>query len=118
MVGSIGFVVDASILLLLVYIYDFNILFSRVIAFFIAVLITWIINRNFTFSNNSSYKKGKEYIYYLIIQGMGALLNLLIFMLLIYSFKIFEENLILPLAIASIIVMFFNFFVIKIKIYT
>ena len=118
LVGSIGFIVDAIILLVLVHIFDQTIIFSRIIAFFLAVFVTWIINRNFTFLRNTSYKKGKEYIYYLTIQTIGAILNLIIFIVLIDFVELFKNYLILPLGIASILVMFFNYFMIKNKIYS
>lgn len=116
-VGGIGFLVDALILLILVHKLNMDINISRVFSFLFAVLVTWLLNRKFTFSLNSKYKKRKEYIYYMSIQTIGALLNYTIFISLVYSYKVFQEYLILPLAIASIIVMFFNFFMIRNKIY-
>ncbi|MFA9372519.1 MAG: GtrA family protein [Poseidonibacter sp.] len=116
-IGGIGFLVDASILLFLVHKLNMDINISRVFSFLFAVLVTWLLNRKFTFSLNSKYKKRKEYIYYMSIQTIGALLNYTIFISLVYSYKVFQEYLILPLAIASIIVMFFNFFMIRNKIY-
>ena len=116
-IGGIGFIVDASILLILVHKLNMDINISRVFSFLFAVLVTWLLNRKFTFSLNSKFKKTKEYIYYVSIQTLGALFNYTIFISLVYSYKLFEQYLILPLAIASIIVMFFNFFMIKKKIY-
>lgn len=116
-VGGIGFLVDALILLILVHKLNMDINISRVFSFLFAVLVTWLLNRKITFSLNSKYRKRKEYIYYMSIQTIGALLNYTIFISLVYSYKVFQEYLILPLAIASIIVMFFNFFMIRNKIY-
>jgi putative flippase GtrA len=112
-VGSIGFLVDALLLLIFVYKLNIDISISRIFSFFFAVLITWFLNRKFTFSQDSKFKKRKEYIYYFSIQSTGALLNYIIFIVLVYSSKIFEDYLILALALASIIVMFFNFFMVK-----
>jgi putative flippase GtrA len=116
-VGGIGFLVDALLLLIFVYKLNIDISISRIFSFFFAVLITWFLNRKFTFSQDSKFKKRKEYIYYVSIQSIGALLNYIIFIVLVYSSKIFEDYLILALALASIIVMFFNFFMVKKKIY-
>lgn len=112
-VGAVGFLVDASILLLCVHILSFSIEVSRLISFMIAVFVTWLINRSFTFFKSTIHTKKKEYFYYFTIQTLGAFLNYLIFIVLVYKFDIFENYLIFPLAIASVLVMFFNFFFIK-----
>lgn len=118
-IGTVGFIVDASVLLYLVHIENFSIIFSRIISFIIAVFATWILNRYFTFSNKTKdNSKSKEYIEYLSIQTIGAGLNFLIFIGLIYLFEPLKDILIIPLAIASIIAMFFNYFIIKNKLYT
>ena len=117
-VGTIGFIVDASILLYLVHIENFSIIFARTLSFIVAVFVTWILNRYFTFSQNTKKNtKSKEYIKYLSIQTAGIGINFLVFFSLIYTFNPLKEILIIPLAIASIVAMFFNFFIIKNKIY-
>lgn len=116
-VGSIGFIIDASVLLLLVEKFSFSIEYSRVFSFLIAVFVTWFLNRNFTFSKAQKFNKKGEYFLYLIIQSIGVLLNYLIFIALINYNVFFKEYLIISLAISSIIVMSFNFYMLKIKIY-
>lgn len=117
-VGTIGFIVDASVLLYLVHIENFSIVFARIISFIVAVFATWILNRYFTFSKSEKKDtKSKEYIKYLSIQTAGAGINFLVFFGLIYIFEALKDILIIPLAIASIAAMFFNFFFIKNKIY-
>ena len=79
-VGTIGFIVDASVLLYLVHIENFSIIFARTLSFIVAVFITWILNRYFTFSNKTKENsKSKEYIKYLSIQTIGAGLNFFIY---------------------------------------
>lgn len=117
-VGTIGFIVDASVLLYLVHIENFSIIFARTLSFIVAVFTTWILNRYFTFSKSEKKDtKSKEYIKYLSIQTAGAGINFLVFFGLIYIFEALKDILIIPLAIASIAAMFFNFFFIKNKIY-
>lgn len=115
-IGTIGFITDASVLLFFVNFLDFSIEVSRIFSFLVAVLVTWVLNRSFTFSSRK-YSKSKESTLYFVIQTLGAFLNYIIFLILVYSFPIFKEYLIIPLAIASIVVMFFNFFTIKNKVY-
>lgn len=116
-VGIVGFLVDAIILLVLVYIFLFDISLSRILSFLMAVFVTWLLNRNFTFNKKDKYSKKKEYSYYLTIQSVGALLNYIVFIILVKNFLFFEEYLIVPLAIASIIAMFFNFFALRKKVF-
>lgn len=117
-VGSIGFIVDALVLLFLVHVEHWDIVYARINSFLIAVFITWILNRYFTFSTKTvQINKPKEYLYYLTIQSIGAGINFGIFMLLINFFSFLKSWLIIPLAIGSIVAMFFNFFMIKRNVY-
>jgi len=112
-IGTIGFGVDAFILMIGVNIFLLSIEVSRIISFLCAVFVTWLLNRTFVFNINKEFSKKKEYILYLIIQSIGALLNYGIFIVLIYMNEVFEDYLIVPLAISSIVVMLFNYFAIK-----
>lgn len=117
-VGTVGFIVDTLILLYLVYILQLPVYFSRFISFIIAVFITWLLNRNLTFKNaDKKHKKSKEFFYYLATQSTGALINFIIFFTLVYTTTYFYNNLIFSMAIASIVALFFNFYVIKNRIY-
>lgn len=112
-VGTVGFSVDALVLLFFVHIVEYSIPVARLSSFLIAVLVTWLINRNLTFSKNNKFTIKKEYFLYLFIQTIGALINYIIFIILVYNFELFKSYLVLPLGFASIIVMFFNFFMLK-----
>jgi len=113
LIGTIGFLVDAIILLLCFYLLTFSIEFSRLISFLFAVFVTWILNRKFTFSSYKNRTKKKEYSLYFFMQALGVLINYSIFLFLIYINEFFKEYIIIPLAIASLIVMFFNYFISK-----
>ncbi|TLP39621.1 GtrA family protein [Arcobacter arenosus] len=112
-IGTIGFCVDASVLVIGVNLFLFSIESSRLISFLCAVFVTWLLNRTFTFSRNQAFSKRKEYILYLIIQSIGAFLNYGIFMMLIYLNGFFEKYLIVSLGISALVAMFFNFFMLR-----
>lgn len=116
-VGTIGFGVDALVLLLFVEKFLFSIEISRVFSFLFAVFITWLINRSYTFTKSKKYSKKKEYFYYLLIQSLGACINYIVFIFLVKSNIFFEKNLVFALAIASLLAMFFNFFLLKRKLF-
>jgi putative flippase GtrA len=50
--GGIGFVVDVGILTLLAVVFDVNPYVARVGAIAIAMTVTWLINRRFTFKTH------------------------------------------------------------------
>lgn len=116
-VGTVGFFIDSSVLLFFVHVIEYPIPIARFFSFSVAVFFTWLINRNFTFSKNCTFNKRKEYLIYFIIQTIGALINYVIFIILVYKFEFMKTYLVLPLAFAAVIAMFFNFFTLRKYIY-
>ncbi|WP_320035949.1 GtrA family protein [Halarcobacter sp.] len=115
-VGSIGFCIDAIILLLCVNIFEIEVYIARVLSFSLAVFTTWLLNRVFTFQK-SKYGKKREYFYYFTIQSIGAILNYIIFIMLVKNNIFFEQYLVFALAVASFIAMFFNFILLQKKVF-
>lgn len=72
--GSIGFLADAGLLLLTAPIIGpFG---GRLISFAFAVLVTWIINRNFAFADKASQGgRAREFIRYFGAMLPGAAVN-------------------------------------------
>lgn len=116
--GSIGFIVDAMTLVAFMKYVMYSLEIGRVVSFLIAVFVTWILNRTFTFSQKSPYSKKKEYSIYITIQSTGAVLNYSVFVSLIYYFSVMKENYLFALAIASLIAMIFNYSLLKSKLFT
>ncbi len=109
-VGAIGFLVDGGILTVLHNIFDFSLLYARLVSFSAAVTLTWYLNRRHTFADRKDVHAVHEWGRYAVVNGCGALLNLGIFFWLIYSFDILATWPIIPLAIAASIALVFNFF--------
>jgi putative flippase GtrA len=83
MVGGTGFVVDASILMLLYEVLQLDLLLARALAFFVAATSNWILNRLFTFSNlQLSSNKSAEWLRFVGSAVVSAMPNLGIFYLL------------------------------------
>jgi putative flippase GtrA len=100
-VGGIGFGVDAGVLyLLLAHLGPY---YSRIISFLIAVLATWLLNRHFVFSKTQN--SAREGISYFTVQGIGFLINFVIYSCLVY------QGLIpfMALVFASALALFWNF---------
>ncbi len=109
-VGAIGFVVDGGILTLLHSLYDFSLLHARLMSFAAAVTVTWYLNRHHTFGADKDERAFQEWGRYAVVNSIGALLNLGIFLWLVYQFRILADWPILPLAMASAVALVVNFF--------
>ena len=110
-VGAIGFVVDGGILTLLHSLYDFSLLHARLVSFAAAVTVTWYLNRQHTFTASKDERAFQEWSRYAVVNSIGALLNLGLFLWLVYRFSILAAWPIVPLAIASAVALVVNFFV-------
>jgi putative flippase GtrA len=111
-VGGVGFLVDGSVLTLLVA-WGLNIFVARAISFLLAVSCTWLLNRRWTFARNLRPPTSSEGLAYLTTQIFGALINLTVFIMLLNFFPHLQEAPIIPLAFGSAIALGFNFFVSK-----
>ncbi len=110
-VGVVGFAVDAAVLSLLVQGAGANVYLSRVVSFFVAVFVTWLLNRTWVFRRARGPKddKKREYASYLLVQGGGALINLGVFAALVALHPALKAQPVIPLAVGSFAAMFFIF---------
>ena len=74
-VGAIGFVVDASIVQILVREFSINPYGARVVSFLAAATTTWGFNRRYTFAGHGSGSRRRELFRYLIAMAGGFALN-------------------------------------------
>jgi putative flippase GtrA len=112
-IGGVGFIVDAGIMTILNSVFSVELFHSRIISFCIAVSVTWYLNRTHTFSNRKSQCAAREWMRYVIVNGVGAALNLAIFFYLIHHVNTMSTIPVIPLAIASLLAMTFNFLMSK-----
>ncbi len=106
--GTAGFVVDASVLYLLKDLLGNY--WARTISFLFAVCATWIINRNFTFSDRKSSKTVLgEFASYLGMMLAGGAANLLCYMLLVWRFELIRQHPVLGVVAGSIAGMMINY---------
>jgi putative flippase GtrA len=112
-VGGIGFCVDGGLLLILNSLFQMDPLLARTIGFPTAVTVTWILNRNWTFSETAKAISHKRYWLYLSVQAIGAALNFGVFASLVLVAAIFEHYPILALAIGAAVSLVFTFTVSK-----
>jgi putative flippase GtrA len=112
-IGTIGFLTDAVMLTLLHNLLGAGVLPARLCSFAVAVTVTWSLNRRLTFPGRDDDRALRQWLRYSAVNGVGALLNLAVFLYLIYRIPDFAAVPLIPLAVASLIAMVFNFFASK-----
>lgn len=110
LVGAIGFLIDGGIMTFLHSVFDIGLLQARLVSFSVAVTVTWYLNRQHTFADSKDARAMDQWGRYAIVNTVGALLNLGIFLWLVYRFTFFADWPIVPLAIAATVALVFNFF--------
>ncbi len=111
-VGSIGFAVDATILLALTALAGWQPLEARIVSFMAAVTVTWLLNRNATFSDRRALRattSANEYVRYVLTQSIGAAINLAVFGIALWMLPALRMHLLVPLALGSIFALCFNY---------
>ncbi len=109
LIGTIGFLVDGSLLVLFLATTEFGPFISRLISFSFAVLMTWVLNRNWAFHDTCRNNMLHELVLYLSVQGVGIGINFTVYsLLIIYGAPPFSTPL-FALAIASAISLTANF---------
>jgi putative flippase GtrA len=101
-VGAIGFVIDASILSMLIFDFGWGHYVSRVVSFGVAVPFSWLLNRMWTFKGAATNNPKREYTIYMTIQATGALLNFAIYSTCIFLSSTMMNYPVLALAIGSV----------------
>ena len=108
-VGTVGFLVDAGILFVLIP--YFGPYIARLFSFLVAVFVTWLLNRNFTF--NSQNHGLSEFKRYIASQSFGAGLNYFVYAIAIFSFEWMARFPLVALGLGSIAGLAVNFILAK-----
>jgi putative flippase GtrA len=108
-VGALGFLIDAGILTALMTGADFGHYGARAISFTVAVTTTWYINRRWVFERGAIEMTGREYTSYLLVQVIGAVINLSVFVAVIEFVPGLVEIPVVPLALGAAVALVFNF---------
>lgn len=99
MVGAVGFVVDAGVLLLLIHVGNMSRLSARVPSFLAAVTVTWWMHRSFTFATAQHFSPSVlEWIRFVLANALGNGVNLAIYAGLV---SVFGWEPLAALAVAS-----------------
>lgn len=113
LIGLLGFAVDAVILYFFRIAFDTDLFVARLISLSTAMTVSWYLNRKLTFAGRSNRGAASEWLYYLMVNSIGAVINYSLFMWLAMSHDYFATYLMIPLAIASGIAAVINFMLSK-----
>lgn len=102
--GSVGFAADAGLLTLLVGA-GLHVFHARAWSFLVAVLVTFALNRSFTFASRAGVATRRQLLGYVAIQAAGNALNLSVFAALLLAWPALASQPWMPLAVASLAAM-------------
>lgn len=107
--GIAGFIVDAGIVALFTQEFEIGPIVAQVIAFTVAVTVTWLINRHWTFAEHASERWLHEWTRYVAANSVGAVVNNGIYAILVLTLAVFAKNPVLAVAAGSMAGIGFNF---------
>ena len=108
LVGAVGFAIDGGLLSWLLG-QGWSIVQARGVSFLAAVSATWWLNRTWTFQAAQKSALRREYLLYFATQVGGALINLLVFFVLVHAFESLRHKPMIPLAAGAVVAIAFNF---------
>jgi putative flippase GtrA len=84
LVGGIGFIADTAVFFLCLHALQVQITVARLIAFAVAVHVTWLGNRCYTFAYRGHSPTVREWQKYMLTACSALLPNLLVFQLVVW----------------------------------
>jgi putative flippase GtrA len=115
--GTIGFVVDAGVLLIVHQ--WLGAYYGRLASFACAVLTTWLINRSLTFRNQiSNQPLHHEFSRYFLTTLVGGAVNVACYSLMVYGLALSVRALPLAVAVGSLAGMVVNYWLSRSFVFT
>ena len=107
-VGGVGFIVDAGTLWLFLS-QGFNPFLARGLSFPTAVLVTWVLNRSWTFASSAPQGRIRELRGYIAVQLTGAAVNYAAYSAVIGGLGASAPVIFAGVVVGSVVGMFVNF---------
>lgn len=108
-VGTVGFLVDAGLLWVLLETTAMGPYEARIFSFLAAATVTWSIHRRFTFPQAARVRRGRQWLSFVAVNGGGALVNYGVYALLIATVQAFAQAPVLAVAAGSVVALIVNF---------
>lgn len=117
-VGTLGFFVDAAMLLFAHHVLGANLYTGRLLSFLAAATFTWQLNRKVTFRGSGTSDTAlKQWLKFLSTNAVGGLVNLGVYAVLIARMPFAREHPVFAVACGSIAGLFFNFVATRIVVF-
>ncbi len=108
-VGTIGFLVDAATLHVVMSQLGADLYGGRVISYLVAASSTWALNRRYTFRAQRSTNRTSEWGRFLAANAMGGLVNYATYAVLVTFHATVAAQPVIGVAVGSIAGLLFNF---------
>lgn len=107
--GTLGFLVDAGVVSLLVNGFGWNPYLGRLVSFLCAVAATFVFNRRLTFATARRQSLWRQWSQYLFAMTGGFIVNYGAYALLVYRFALVREWPVIGVAVGSVLGLAVNF---------
>jgi putative flippase GtrA len=107
--GVIGFVIDSTVLLLLLQWTSAGPYLGRLISYLSAASVTWAFHRAFTFRSSARSRKFAQGVSFLLANAFGGLINLGVYVLLVAESPWIGQRPVIAVAAGSVCGLAFNF---------
>lgn len=110
MAGSVGFLVDASIVTAVRYWAHLDLFTAKALGFSFAVTVTWLMNRRLAFSGRGRGESlFREWLRYVSANGVGGVVNNVVYVVGVLTVREFAEFPAAAVALGSLAGMCFNY---------
>ncbi|MEJ5114538.1 GtrA family protein [Erwinia billingiae] len=117
LVGALGFLIDSGVLYLLkdcIGLYT-----GRAVSFICAVVLTWFLNRSFTFKQEKRARNLiLEFTHYFMLMLIGGCFNIGVYYIMVHQSEFVNSFPIIGVAVGSIVGMFVNFISSRVMFYS
>jgi putative flippase GtrA len=108
-VGTLGFLVDAGVLTLVLAVSDLGYYWGRLLSFLAAATVTWALNRRYTFGTAEKSRRLAQWARFLLVNSGGGLVNYATYAALIAASALVRDWPVLGVAAGSIAGLLVNF---------
>jgi putative flippase GtrA len=108
-VGTLGFVVDSVVLMLLLSTTGLGFYLGRLASFLVAATFTWFCNRHFTFRDRRKSGRIRQWIRFVVVNSGGGLVNYGVYSALIMTSELSRSWPVLGVAAGSLAGLAVNF---------
>lgn len=107
--GTLGFLVDAGVVSLLVNVSGWDPYLGRLVSFLCAVVATFAFNRRYTFAASERQSLSKQFARYLLAMTGGFVVNYGAYALLVWRVELVREWPVIGVAVGSVLGLVVNF---------